>query len=140
MVLNERAAPWNGPRVCALALTCQSERGSVIHLVAGLRFEAGTRPSCCRGCPYEPENSSMLHPIAREGHARPTILGVEDDDATRDLLIGVLENSCHPIGARDGTEALAILASGVAEAVLLDLSLPDFDGREILRRLAGLVA
>jgi len=82
----------------------------------------------------------MVHPIAREGHSRPTILVIEDDDATRDLLIGALENSCHPIGARDGMEALAILASGVAEAVLLDLSLPDFDGREILRRLAGLVA
>jgi CheY-like chemotaxis protein len=82
----------------------------------------------------------MVHPTARDGHARPTILVVEDDDATRDLLIGALENSCHPIGARDGMEALGILASGVAEAVLLDLSLPDFDGREILRRLAGLVA
>ena len=82
----------------------------------------------------------MIDQAARDDHAKPTILVVEDEDAVRDTLIGGLERICCPIGARDGNEALRIIASGVPQAVLLDLSLPDFDGREILRRLARPIA
>ncbi len=80
----------------------------------------------------------MVDEMTRGRPARPTILVVEDDDATRDVApIGALEAECRPVGARDGTEALRILASGGAHVVLLDLLLPDIDGREILRRLGG---
>lgn len=82
----------------------------------------------------------MVDHTARDHPPRPTVLVVEDDDAIRDLLIRTLEGTCQAIGARDGTEALKILASGAPQAVLLDLSLPDLDGREILRRLAAPLA
>jgi two-component system KDP operon response regulator KdpE len=78
----------------------------------------------------------MVDEHARDHPARSTVLVVEDDDAIRNVLIGALEAKCQPIGARDATEALRILASGEPQAVLLDLVLPDVDGREILRRFA----
>jgi CheY-like chemotaxis protein len=60
------------------------------------------------------------------------ILLVEDDDALRHLLVAVLEAEGYQVAtARDGEEALHVLANGPLPAViLLDLVLPGMDGWE----------
>ena len=66
----------------------------------------------------------------------PTVLIVDDDDALRDGLAETLEDLGHrPEQAADGAAALARLARGGIDAVLLDLRMPGMDGMEVLRRI-----
>ncbi len=63
-----------------------------------------------------------------------TVLVVEDDEAARTALAGFLQASGYRVRwAGTGAEALSAVASGPADAVLLDLVLPEPDGFEVLR-------
>jgi CheY-like chemotaxis protein len=76
--------------------------------------------------------------VAREerGSARRTILVVEDSEPIRRILGLLLEGHGYRViaveTAREGLEAAKQL---VPCAITLDLSLPDLDGREVLRAL-----
>jgi two-component system, OmpR family, KDP operon response regulator KdpE len=64
------------------------------------------------------------------------ILVVDDDDAIRKFLRISLEASGHHVHeARTGEQALAKVATESPALVILDLGLPDMDGREVVRRL-----
>jgi len=82
----------------------------------------------------------VVNRSAPDSMARPTLLVVEDDDVVREFLVSAFEGSYRLLGARDGTEAFRIVASAEPQVVILDLGLPDIDGREILRRLTGATA
>ncbi len=63
-----------------------------------------------------------------------TVLVVEDDREIRELLRRYLERAGHGVlTTASGAEALRLLESDSADLVLLDLGLPDVDGREVLR-------
>lgn len=62
-----------------------------------------------------------------------TILCVDDEPAIRRLLTAILARDGHvAVPAADARAALAELAPGRVDAVLLDLGLPDRDGLELL--------
>ncbi len=66
----------------------------------------------------------------------PTVLIVDDDAALRDGLTETLADLGHRAEqAADGAAALARVARGGIDAVLLDLRMPGLDGLEVLRRL-----
>ncbi len=66
----------------------------------------------------------------------PTVLIVDDDAALREGLAETLADLGHRTEqAEGGTAALARLARGGIDAVLLDLRMPGMDGMEVLRRL-----
>ncbi len=66
----------------------------------------------------------------------PRILIVDDDAALREGVAETLADSGHiPEHAADGAAALARLARGGIDAVLLDLRMPGMDGMEVLRRI-----
>ncbi|MET8028609.1 response regulator transcription factor [Streptomyces avermitilis] len=66
---------------------------------------------------------------------RPKILVVEDDHALRDALRrGLYEEDFDPIPAADGATALRLATDGVAAAVL-DVGLPDADGRDVCQAM-----
>ncbi len=66
----------------------------------------------------------------------PTILIVDDDAALREGIAETLTDLGHTAEqAADGAAALARLARGGVDAVLLDLRMPGMDGMEVLRRL-----
>ena len=66
----------------------------------------------------------------------PRILIVDDDAALRDGIAETLSDSGHTAEhAPDSESALARVARGGIEAVLLDLRMPGMDGLEVLRRL-----
>src|SRR5216684_4021673 len=68
--------------------------------------------------------------------ARPVILVVEDDPATRELLRDLLEAAGYGVErAADGEEGLARVREGGIDLVLLDVMLPTMDGFEVCRRL-----
>lgn len=77
-----------------------------------------------------------------EGHNNPPprrVLVVDDNRDSADslaMVLGIYGHDARP--AYDGTEALALAESFEPEVVLLDIGLPDIDGREVCRRLRAL--
>ena len=70
--------------------------------------------------------------------SRPTILLVEDDRASLDLMIAYLVGSpALVLTARDGVEALEMVRRSPPDAVVLDLRLPRIDGWEVLAEIKG---
>lgn len=66
----------------------------------------------------------------------PRILLVEDNELNRDMLSRRLMRRGYEVDmATDGKEGLRIAASARPDLILLDLSLPEMDGWEVLRRL-----
>jgi len=64
------------------------------------------------------------------------VLVVDDDPGTIEMASEVLRAAGYsPVTARNGREALAILAETPVDAVLLDLIMPEMDGFEVLRRI-----
>lgn len=57
------------------------------------------------------------------------VLVVDDDDAARAVVRGLLASSAaEVVEARDGAEALDVLAAGSADVVLMDVRMPGVDG------------
>jgi two-component system copper resistance phosphate regulon response regulator CusR len=64
------------------------------------------------------------------------ILLVEDEVRVASFVVKGLEAHGYPVEhVATGTEALARIRDGEPDLILLDLTLPDLDGMEILRRL-----
>ncbi|MEH0661086.1 DNA-binding response regulator [Streptomyces sp. JV178] len=73
---------------------------------------------------------------------RHKILVIEDDHALRDVLRrGLSDEDFEPVLAADGATALRLATDGIA-AVVLDVGLPDADGRDVCQamRANGFVA
>jgi two-component system, OmpR family, response regulator RegX3 len=67
---------------------------------------------------------------------RPRILFVEDEQAITDPFSKALERAgFEPVTARSGREGLALAERLEPDLVLLDLNLPDMDGRDVCREL-----
>jgi len=66
---------------------------------------------------------------------RASVLTVEDDDAIRALIGGILSTECDMRSARDGATALRVAAETLPDLILLDVGLPDTDGFDVCRRL-----
>lgn len=64
-----------------------------------------------------------------------TILVVEDMELNRDLLEQLLQDTHSLVFAGDGLTALERAAATRPDLILMDLSLPDLDGWEAVRRL-----
>ena len=72
----------------------------------------------------------------REGNGRCSILIVEDDDATAEMLKVVLdETACEVRVAHTGKEALQLQSEHHPDIALVDIGLPDLSGLEIGRRM-----
>jgi two-component system KDP operon response regulator KdpE len=80
----------------------------------------------------------MADDSARLGDPQPgaTVLVVEDQmELQRALGINLRARQYRVISARNGREALAVVASQPPDAVILDLGLPDIDGIEVIVEL-----
>jgi GAF domain-containing protein/ActR/RegA family two-component response regulator len=66
----------------------------------------------------------------------PRVLVVDDDAAVREALCTALTAASYGVeGAGTGVEALERLAAGPPNLLVLDIGLPDMDGRDLLKRL-----
>ena len=64
------------------------------------------------------------------------ILLIEDNELNRDMLKRRLERKGHVVAiAVDGQQGLAAVRPERPDLILMDLRLPDLDGREVTRRL-----
>jgi PAS domain S-box-containing protein len=101
-------------------------------------LEAGMPPppegsACPNGKPAEPEASPEREPIR--------VLVVDDHEAIRHGVRAILDadGNVEVAGeAAAGEEAVAATVRLRPDVVILDLSLPDADGYEVMRRIAGL--
>jgi CheY-like chemotaxis protein len=67
----------------------------------------------------------------------PTVLIVDDDPAIRKMLVEVLSLEGYPTEtANNGREALEVLAKSGPRLVLLDLLMPEVDGRGVINQLS----
>ncbi|HEV7127604.1 MAG TPA: response regulator [Ktedonobacterales bacterium] len=67
---------------------------------------------------------------------RPTVLIVDDDPAIRKMLVEVLALEGFPTEtAANGREALQLLAQLGPRVILLDLLMPEVDGRGVVQQL-----
>ncbi len=70
--------------------------------------------------------------------ADETLLIVDDDAFMRELLTeSFTETGCAVTAAEDGKQALHALSLNEFQIVLLDLSLPDTDGLELIEQITG---
>ncbi len=68
--------------------------------------------------------------------APPSVLIVDDEPAIRRLLrTSLAAHGYRTVEAESGAAALAAVAAGGIDVVVLDLGLPDLDGMEVIRRL-----
>jgi len=66
-----------------------------------------------------------------------TVLIIDDEIAIRETLEQILSYEGYDVAkAGSGTEGLAVVASSVPDAILLDIKMPGMDGFEVLDRLA----
>lgn len=67
--------------------------------------------------------------------ASATILIIDDEQLSRDLLKLALESDYHLLFAASGQEALDLLAHEQPDIILLDIMMPDIDGYDVCKRL-----
>jgi PAS domain S-box-containing protein len=78
--------------------------------------------------------------LSGSGHGR-TVLVIDDHDTNRELTCAQLhELGYTTVQARTGAAALRLFASRAVDAVLVDLSLPDMDGLDVVRSIRTLQA
>jgi len=71
-----------------------------------------------------------------EREKTPTVLVVDDNQQNLELLQAYLEDvDCRAVPARDGLEALEIIAKEPPDLILLDVMMPKMSGFEVCRRI-----
>jgi len=64
-----------------------------------------------------------------------TILIVEDTELNIDLLVQLLEDDYKLLIAKDGAEGVSVAQQEKPDLILMDISLPVFDGYEATRKI-----
>lgn len=65
-----------------------------------------------------------------------TVLVVDDEPSIRDLIVAVLQDEGYrAIGAGSGSRALELLPIERPDLIVMDIMMPEMDGREALRRI-----
>lgn len=83
-----------------------------------------------------PENDGKDNIFQRPGEVEPQVLVIEDNPDMRAFLRRVLEHQCCSVmEAADGTGGISMAREHQPSLILMDLSLPDQDGLEAIKRL-----
>jgi CheY-like chemotaxis protein len=92
-----------------------------------MRIESETRVTC-------PTSSGPVRKRQRPEPYAPSVLIVDDDPETRIAFRRILEETGYFVSdVNTGRQALTALQDSFFEVMLLDLSMPDMDGLEVLR-------
>jgi len=115
-------------------VTVHSElgRGSTFSLHLPLTQHGGPHPKAFTGDSVRPVPAAMPHEALR-GHK---VLVVDDDPRNAFVLTDVLEmHGMTVVQATDGRKAIAELATGDIDLVLMDVMMPQMDGHETTRAI-----
>lgn len=101
----------------------------LVDIALGLVEADGWQPGAA---PIQPTPSPIDPPTGDLDAATGTILVVDDNEPNRDMLARRLERQGHRVVAvEDGPAALAALAAGGVDLVLLDIVMPGMDGYQV---------
>jgi signal transduction histidine kinase/CheY-like chemotaxis protein/streptogramin lyase len=139
--LFERFEQDDGPQRrsgSGLGLAICRELVALMGGTISLRSQLGQGSSFCVRLPLQPTpNATVRHARAAGGMTGGRaldVLLVEDDAIVAAVIRGLLEGQGHRVRyAGNGLQALAELAQGSCDAVLLDLDLPGVDGLQVAR-------
>jgi adenylate cyclase len=82
------------------------------------------------------ETSVPVQPRRPRADAPAAVLVVDDDAASRELLLRLVHQGGHAgLGVASGKEALELLRNRAFDVVLLDIEMPELDGRAVLRAI-----
>jgi len=74
--------------------------------------------------------------LEKDREKTPTVLVVDDNQENLELLQAYLEDmDCRTVPARDGLEALEIIANSAPDLILLDVMMPKMSGFEVCKRI-----
>ncbi|MBW1980877.1 MAG: sigma-54-dependent Fis family transcriptional regulator, partial [Deltaproteobacteria bacterium] len=76
--------------------------------------------------------------VADTAGIQPKILVVDDDQGARDALQVILEDDYSVTLAASGQEALSLCMQASFDVVFLDVTMPELDGIEVLKRLKSM--
>ncbi len=72
----------------------------------------------------------------QEQEKTPTVLVVDDNQQNLELLLAYLEDiDCRTVPARDGLQAMEIIADSPPDLILLDVMMPKMSGFEVCKRI-----
>lgn len=87
---------------------------------------------------FQKRSNMGLQKSTAQNDPRLRVMLVEDDDITREILLGICDNSFLPVdctAVTSGMEALIDIASIQPHVLITDLNMPGIDGFELLRIL-----
>ena len=72
-------------------------------------------------------------------HSNKLLLVIEDDDETRDLMVGIIKRKgVSVLETGKGKEAIELYRKFKPDGVILDLHLPDIKGEEVLKEIKNI--
>lgn len=97
---------------------------------------SAAREGCAPAALRSGRRASILLPLSKAPSAAPRVLVVDDDRASADIAVLLLEELGHEArAAYDGTSAIAAAQAWRPDVVLVDLRLPGVDGFEVARAI-----
>ena len=113
-----------------------------VHVISGMDRSAAALQMGAIGYAIKPTTREQLKDVFKKLEGKLTqkvkrVLLVEDDDLQRHSVTHLIADDDVEITAvATGTEALARLANTIFDCMIIDLKLPDIQGRELLRRMS----
>ncbi|MGQ7247330.1 ATP-binding protein [Halomonas sp. V046] len=106
---------------------------SEVGLGSRFWFELGVEQACVEASQGDDAGAPPLHP---KRLAEAELLVVEDNLVNQEVAMAMLERiGCQATLAASGDEALSLCERRRFDLVLMDIQMPDLDGREVTRRL-----
>jgi CheY-like chemotaxis protein len=77
--------------------------------------------------------------MAKTGHSRASVLVVDDDRDSREVLQAILQLDGHDVRcAEDGPAALAVASEFVPDVIFLDINMPKMNGYVVCDRMRAM--
>ncbi len=131
--VRQAAASLRG--LCAMLISSSSTHPAAL---AATPVPASPQPVTIESPAPRPALSSPAKQGSAEISSRGVVLVVDDNEGNRELLSRRLATEGYSVlEAVNGTSALAMLSRGSIDLVLLDVMMPDINGREVLERMKG---
>ena len=120
-----------------------STRHIPVHVVSSMENGGEALHLGAIGYALKPTSREQLEEVFRKLQEKSTqkikrVLLVEDDERQRESVVKLIADDdveIAPVGTAG--EALELLRTGIFDCMIIDLKLPDMQGRELLERMAG---
>jgi CheY-like chemotaxis protein/signal transduction histidine kinase len=143
VLLDIRLPDRSGLSVLQLLKDDAQTRHIPVHVVSGSDNGEAALHLGAIGFALKPTTREQLMEVFRRIEGKLTqkikrVLLVEDDSRQRDSVVRLIsDDDVEIVAVGSGEEALALLRTTAYDCMIIDLKLPDMQGDELLRRMAG---